>query len=85
MRAAGHSLRAPFITSFNPPSGANPTAVTLFGGNFVTGSTTVTFTGASAVNGTVTAQNQVVAVVPTNATDGPIARDHQRGQRGDDQ
>jgi uncharacterized repeat protein (TIGR01451 family) len=63
---------APFISSFNPASGANPTAVTIFGGNFVTGATTVGFTGASPVNGTVTAQNQVVAVVPTNAADGPI-------------
>ena len=63
---------APFISSFNPASGANPTAVTIFGGNFVTGATTVGFTGASPVNGMVTAQNQVVAVVPTNAADGPI-------------
>src|ERR1019366_4058655 len=58
--------------SFNPASGAHPTSVTLFGGNFVMGGTTVTFAGASPVNGTVTAQNQVVAVVPTNAADGPI-------------
>jgi uncharacterized repeat protein (TIGR01451 family) len=63
---------APFISSFNPASGAHPTAVTIFGGNFVTGGTTVSFTGASPVNGMVTAQNQVVAVVPTNAADGPI-------------
>jgi uncharacterized repeat protein (TIGR01451 family) len=63
---------APFISSFNPASGAHPTSVTLFGGNFVMGGTTVTFAGASPVNGTVTAQNQVVAVVPTNAADGPI-------------
>jgi uncharacterized repeat protein (TIGR01451 family) len=63
---------APFISSFNPASGAYPTAVTIFGGNFVTGATTVGFTGASPVNGMVTAQNQVVAVVPTNAADGPI-------------
>ena len=63
---------APFISSFSPASGAYPTSVTLFGGNFLSGGTTVTFTGASPVNGTVTAQNQVVAVVPTNAADGPI-------------
>ena len=63
---------APYISSFNPVSGAYPTSVTLFGGNFVTGGTTVTFTGASPTNGTVTAQNQVVAVVPTNAANGPI-------------
>jgi len=63
---------APYISSFNPASGAYPTSVTIFGGNFVTGGTTVTFTGASPVSGTVTAQNQVVAVVPTNAADGPI-------------
>lgn len=70
--SSGTFTVAPFISSFNPASGAHPTAVTLFGGNFVTGATTVTFTGASPVNGTVTAQNQVVAVVPTNAADGPI-------------
>ena len=41
---------APFISSFNPASGAHPTSVTLFGGNFVMGGTTVTFAGASPVN-----------------------------------
>ncbi|MGA2556226.1 MAG: IPT/TIG domain-containing protein [Verrucomicrobiota bacterium] len=70
--SAGTFTVAPYISSFNPASGAYPTAVTIFGGNFVMGGTTVTFTGASPVNGMVTAQNQVVAVVPTNAADGPI-------------
>jgi uncharacterized repeat protein (TIGR01451 family) len=70
--SSGTFLVAPFISSFNPASGAHPTAVTIFGGNFVLGGTTVGFTGASPVNGMVTAQNQVVAVVPTNAADGPI-------------
>ncbi|MGA2543208.1 MAG: IPT/TIG domain-containing protein [Verrucomicrobiota bacterium] len=70
--SSGTFTVAPYISSFNPASGAYPTSVTIFGGNFVMGGTTVAFAGASPVSGTVTAQNQVVAVVPTNAADGPI-------------
>jgi uncharacterized repeat protein (TIGR01451 family) len=65
---------APIITGFTPTTGASPAPVTIFGANFVMGGTTVTFTGASPVAGTVTTESgdQVVATIPTNAADGPI-------------
>jgi hypothetical protein len=70
--SATNFLVPPVITSFNPGTGTNPTSVTIFGANFSTTNTTVTFFGSSPTNGIVTAQNQVVVVVPTNAANGPI-------------
>lgn len=63
---------APVITSFSPPNGGNPTAVYINGANFVVNGTTVTFSGASPVAGTVTASTVVEATVPAGAVTGPI-------------
>ena len=63
---------APSIASFSPQTGSNPTQVSIMGANFIVGGTTVTFSGAAAVNGTVTATSDVNAIVPTGAGNGPI-------------
>jgi hypothetical protein len=63
---------SPLITGFNPASGVNPEVVYIYGANFITGGTTVTFAGTSPVNGTVTATTVVAATVPTGAVTGPI-------------
>ncbi|MFM2295008.1 MAG: hypothetical protein RLZZ350_1421, partial [Verrucomicrobiota bacterium] len=61
----------PSITSFTPTSGATNLPVTITGTNFNSASA-VKFNGVSAVF-TVSANNQIVANVPTNATTGTIA------------
>jgi hypothetical protein len=64
---------APTISSFNPPSGnAGTTPVAIFGANFITGATTVKFTGSTAVAGVVTASSQVNATVPAGSVTGPV-------------
>jgi large repetitive protein len=63
---------APAIASFSPQTGSAPTQVYILGANFIVGGTTVTFSGAAPVNGTVTASTVVSATVPAGAGDGPI-------------
>jgi|GEM_PF-569140 len=65
------SAGAPTITSFNPTSGPAGSTVTINGTNF-SSPVTVQFNGANAVVNSVTA-NQLVVVVPNNATTGPIS------------
>jgi len=60
----------PAIISFNPPSGAVGTSVTITGTSF-TGATSVTFNGVSATFNVVD-DTQVTTTVPTGATTGPI-------------
>jgi len=64
---------APRITGFNPATGAiGSTVVAIFGANFITNGTTVTFTGASPVAGILAAESQLNVAVPPGTTDGPI-------------
>jgi hypothetical protein len=63
---------APTIASFSPQTGSAGTAVSILGANFITGGTTVTFSGAAPTNGTVTATTDVNATVPAGAGNGPI-------------
>ncbi len=64
---------APVITSFNPPSGASPTMVYIFGQNFVSTNTHVLFSGvATPVLATYVAATEIEAEVPAGATDGPL-------------
>jgi hypothetical protein len=70
--SSGTFTVAPAITGFSPQTGASPTVVYINGANFVTNGTTVTFTGAAPVNGTVTAPSVVGATVPSGAQTGPI-------------
>src|SRR5262249_16839181 len=63
-----------FTSSFRPASGAPGTKVSLTGTNF-TGATTVLFNGASAVFTNALSNNidvRITAIVPPDATDGPI-------------
>jgi len=60
----------PTITSFQPASGPVGSSVVVTGTNF-TGATAVAFNG-TATTYTVNSDTQVTAVVPTNATSGPI-------------
>ncbi len=61
----------PYITSFSPPSGAPGNQVVLTGVRF-TGATNVSFNGTSATFA-VTADTQILATVPTNASTGPLS------------
>ncbi len=63
---------APTLASFSPQTGAAPTQVYILGANFIVGGTTVTFSGAAPVSGTVTASTVVSAAVPAGAGNGPI-------------
>lgn len=63
---------APTVTGFAPASGQAGTPVAIFGANFVVGGTTVQFSGAAAVAGTVTSFSQVNAIVPSGATNGIV-------------
>lgn len=63
---------APVITSFSPQTGPTSTQVYIDGANFIVGGTTVTFSGAAPVSGTVTATTVVEAAVPAGAVTGPI-------------
>jgi hypothetical protein len=62
---------APTISSFSPTSGPPGTTVTISGAN-LTGATKVTFNGAAA-SFTVKSPSQIIAIVPANATSGPVA------------
>ena len=63
---------APTIASFSPQIGAAGTSVNIQGANFIVGGTTVTFSGAAPVNGSVTASTDLNAIVPAGAGNGPI-------------
>lgn len=66
-------LVAPLITSFSPSTGTNPDVVYIQGQNFITGATSVYFTGVSSpISGDVRASNVVAATVPVGVTNGPI-------------
>jgi len=60
----------PVITGFNPPSGKPGDPIVIEGLNF-TGVTNVLFNGSNAAFG-ISADTQITAFVPTNATSGPI-------------
>ncbi|MFQ5604354.1 MAG: IPT/TIG domain-containing protein, partial [bacterium] len=62
---------APAITSFIPTSGEVGIEITLSGANF-TGTIAVLFNGTPAASFNVDSDNQLRAVVPTGATNGPI-------------
>lgn len=68
----------PTINSFSPASGAPGTTVTIFGSNF-TQLSAVRFNGVHSVNFTALSATQITAVVPTNATTGPIMVTTQAG------
>jgi hypothetical protein len=70
--SAANFLVAPAITSFSPYTGGPGTPVYISGANFIVGGTTVTFSGAAAVAGTVTASTIVSATVPSGAVNGPV-------------
>jgi YD repeat-containing protein len=59
------------VYGFTPASGALGSQVTVFGSGFGSGATAVSFNGAAAQI-TSTTPNSVVAIVPNNATSGPI-------------
>jgi hypothetical protein len=61
---------APSISSFSPTSGPVGTSVTINGSGF-TGTTSVTIGGASA-SFSIGSDSQLTAIVPANATSGPI-------------
>ena len=66
-------LVAPVISAFYPQSGANPTAVSIFGANFINGGTTVIFPGiTNRVSAIYVGPTEVEATVPVGAGDGPI-------------
>lgn len=67
----GQTNPPPSISTFSPAAGAAGTNVVITGTNF-TGTTQVTFNGASA-NYTVDSSNQLTAVVPTKASSGSIS------------
>jgi hypothetical protein len=62
----------PSITSFQPASGLSGTNVTIYGTNFL-GAKAVRFNGLNAASFTATNNGFIRAVVPNNATTGPIS------------
>jgi uncharacterized repeat protein (TIGR01451 family) len=71
--SAANFLVAPVISAFYPQSGTNPTAVSIFGANFISGGTTVIFPGVTnRVSAIYVSLTEVVATVPAGAGDGPI-------------
>ena len=62
----------PVVGGFDPGSGVVGTAVTVTGSSF-TNATRVRFNGVDATNFTVINNSQLTALVPTNATTGPIS------------
>ena len=64
------SLSAPTITDFTPTSGSPGTPVVITGTGFV-GTAAVTFNGTTAAF-TINSNTQITAIVPVNATTGPI-------------
>jgi large repetitive protein len=66
-------LVAPVISAFYPQSGANPTAVSILGSNFIENGTSVIFPGVTnRVTATYVGPTEVEAVVPVGASNGPI-------------
>lgn len=64
---------APVVTNFSPNVGTYPTMVAMFGANFVSGGTTVIFSGTNTpVSVTYVALGEVEAVVPKGAATGPV-------------
>jgi uncharacterized repeat protein (TIGR01451 family) len=61
----------PMILDFDPPAGATRATVKIDGLDF-TGATAVRFNGAPAQSFSVVAESQISAVVPDNATTGPV-------------
>lgn len=61
----------PSISSFSPTAAANGAAVTIFGGNFFSG-TKVKFGSVSAVSPSVVSTTEITATVPSGAATGPI-------------
>jgi uncharacterized delta-60 repeat protein len=66
------SLPAPTLSSVAPQTGAPGSTVVLTGTGFIEGATTVTLNGV-AMRVTVTSSTQLTAVVPPNATSGPLS------------
>ena len=62
----------PVVSGFNPTSGIGGNTVTVTGSSF-TNATMVKFNGVNATNFTVVNNSQLTAIVPTNATTGPIS------------
>ncbi|MFQ5637814.1 MAG: IPT/TIG domain-containing protein [bacterium] len=65
-------LTAPALSSFAPTNGPVGTEVTILGSSF-SGSSDVSFNGASAATFIVDSDTQIRAVVPANAASGPIS------------
>jgi len=61
----------PQLTGFSPFNGRAGTNVVIAGKNF-TGATNVTFNGLTAASFNINSSTQIVAIVPVNATTGPI-------------
>ena len=66
------SAGSPAISNFTPLTGSSATVVTIYG-SFLSGATAVRFNGVNASSFTVVAATQITAVVPPNATSGPIS------------
>lgn len=66
------SLPVPVISSFSPTSGAPGTSVVITGSNFASGVTHVSFNGSAEVSASVTAENSLTVLVPTDAISGKI-------------
>jgi uncharacterized repeat protein (TIGR01451 family) len=66
-------LVAPTISAFYPQSGANPTAVSILGANFIQNGTTIIFPGTTnRVSASYVGPTEVQAVVPVGASNGPL-------------
>ncbi len=64
---------APRVDSFTPIFASTGQQITISGGNFISGQTTVRFGGVSATTVSVTAPTQIFATVPSSALSGPIS------------
>ncbi len=73
VKSTADFLVAPVITAFYPQSGANPTAVSILGANFIQNGTTIIFPGATnRVSATYVGPTEVQAIVPVGASNGPL-------------
>jgi uncharacterized repeat protein (TIGR01451 family) len=71
--SASNFLVAPVISAFYPQSGTNPTTVLILGTNFISGGTTVIFSGSTnRVSAIYVGPTEVEATVPVGAGNGPI-------------
>src|SRR6185295_11848501 len=71
--SSGNFVVQPTITSFTPGFGPVGTSVTVNGANFNVGTPTVKFGNITAATPTGVSSNQLTAVVPAGATNGPIS------------